>query len=103
MLPSVYVGGQLTVNAANGISADIKAKNGQALQGAVNALGALSGTEWLKGLNTRSDVQWNTVKDAYDSWNYKSQGLNPAVAAVIAIAAAAVTAAVRCQQRSRLL
>lgn len=92
VLPSVYVGGQLTVNAANGISADIKAKNGQALQGAVNALGALSGTEWLKGLNTRSDVQWNTVKDAYDSWNYKSQGLNPAVAAVIAIAAAAVTA-----------
>lgn len=89
VLPSVYVGGQLTVNAANGISADIKAKNGQALQGAVNALGALSGTEWLKGLNTRSDVQWNTVKDAYDSWNYKSQGLNPAVAAVIAIAAAA--------------
>ncbi|HBW3296049.1 TPA: filamentous hemagglutinin N-terminal domain-containing protein [Klebsiella pneumoniae] len=92
VLPSVYVGGQLTVNAANGISADIEAKNGQALQGAVNALGALSGTEWLKGLNTRSDVQWNTVKDAYDSWNYKSQGLNPAVAAVIAIAAAAVTA-----------
>ncbi|HCI9213314.1 DUF637 domain-containing protein [Klebsiella variicola] len=92
VLPSVYVGGQLAVNAANGISADIKAKNGQALQGAVNALGALSGTEWLKGLNTRSDVQWNTVKDAYDSWNYKSQGLNPAVAAVIAIAAAAVTA-----------
>lgn len=32
------------------------------------------------------------VRDAYDSWNYKSQSLNPAVAAVIAIAAAAVTA-----------
>ncbi|MDU3267381.1 MAG: DUF637 domain-containing protein [Klebsiella oxytoca] len=92
VLPSVYAGGKLTVNAAGGISADIKAKNGQALQGAITALGALSGTEWLKGLNTRSDVQWNTVKDAYDSWNYKSQSLNPAVAAVIAIAAAAATA-----------
>ncbi|MEH8597040.1 DUF637 domain-containing protein [Klebsiella pneumoniae] len=43
-------------------------------------------------MNTRNDVQWNEVKDAYDSWNYKSQSLNPAVAAVIAIAAAAVTA-----------
>ena len=32
------------------------------------------------------------MKDAYDSWNYKSQSLNPAVAAVIAVAAAAVTA-----------
>lgn len=92
VLPSVYAGGKLTVNAASGISADIKAKNGQALQGAITALGALPRTEWLKGLNTRSDVQWNTVKDAYDSWNYKSQSLNPAVAAVIAIAAAAATA-----------
>ncbi len=92
VLPSVYAGGKLTVNAASGISADVKTKNGQALKGAVTALGALPGTEWLKGLNTRSDVQWNTVKDAYDSWNYKSQSLNPAVAAVIAIAAAAATA-----------
>lgn len=92
VLPSVYAGRKLTVNAASGISADIKAKNGQALQGAITALAALPGTEWLKGLNSRSDVQWNTVKDAYDSWNYKSQSLNPAVAAVIAIAAAAATA-----------
>ncbi len=83
VLPSVHAGG---------ISADVKAKNGQALQGAVTALSALPGSEWLKGLNTRSDVQWNTVKDAYDSWDYKSQSLNPAVAEVIAIAAAAVTA-----------
>lgn len=92
VLPSIHAGGKLTVNAASGISADIKAKNGQALQGAITALAALPGTEWLKGLNSRSDVQWNTVKDAYDSWNYKSQSLNPAVAAVIAIAAAAATA-----------
>ena len=89
VLPSVHAGGKLTVNAASGISADIKAKNGQALQGAITALAALPGTEWLNGLNSRSDVQWNTVKDAYDSWNYKSQSLNPAVAAVIAVAAAA--------------
>ncbi|CEL82402.1 hemagglutinin family protein [Klebsiella quasipneumoniae] len=92
VLPSVYAGGMLTVDAAGGISADVKTKNGQALQGAITALGVQPGTEWLKGLNTRNDVQWNVVKDAYDSWNYKSQSLNPAVAAVIAIAAAAVTA-----------
>ena len=92
VLPSVYAGGMLTVDAAGGISADVKTKNGQALQGAITALGVQPGTEWLNGLNTRNDVQWNVVKDAYDSWNYKSQSLNPAVAAVIAIAAAAVTA-----------
>ncbi|AEF46846.1 filamentous hemagglutinin family outer membrane protein [Serratia sp. AS12] len=92
VLPSIHTGGALTVDAAKGVSADVKAKNGQALQSAIDALGNTSGTTWVKDLNKRNDVQWNIVKDAYDSWDYKSQHLNPAVAAVIAIAAAAVTA-----------
>ncbi|MFP7605260.1 DUF637 domain-containing protein [Serratia quinivorans] len=92
VLPSIYTGGGLTVDAAKGVSADVKAKNGQVLQSAINAMGNTAGTTWLKDLNKRGDVQWNMVKDAYDSWDYKSQSLNPAVAAVIAIAAAAVTA-----------
>ncbi|VUS21858.1 16S rRNA endonuclease CdiA [Klebsiella spallanzanii] len=92
VLPSIHAGGKLTIDAASGISADVRTKNAQTLQGAVTALGELPGTAWLKGLNTRSDVQWNTVKNAYDSWNYKSQSLNPVVAAVIAVAVAAATA-----------
>lgn len=92
VLPSIYTGGSLTVEAANGICADVKVKNGQTLRNAVAALGNAPGTTWLKDLDTRKDVQWNTVRDAYSSWDYKSQHLNPAVAAVIAIAAAAVTA-----------
>ncbi|WP_260514568.1 DUF637 domain-containing protein [Serratia fonticola] len=92
VLPSIHTGGALTVEAAKGISADVKVKNGQALQSAIDALGNTAGTTWVKGLNKRNDVQWNKVKDAYDSWDYKSQHLNPAVAAVIAIAAATVTA-----------
>ncbi|WP_410529567.1 DUF637 domain-containing protein [Serratia sp. AXJ-M] len=92
VLPSIHTGGALTVDAAKGVSADVKVKNGQALQSAIDALGNTPGTTWVKDLNKRNDVQWNTVKDAYDSWDYQSQHLNPAVAAVIAIAAAAVTA-----------
>ncbi|QJW54280.1 16S rRNA endonuclease CdiA [Serratia plymuthica] len=92
VLPSIHTGGTLTVDAAKGVSADVKAKNGQVLQSAIDALGNTPGTTWVKDLNKRNDVQWNIVKDAYDSWDYKSQHLNPAVAAVIAIAAAAVTA-----------
>ena len=92
VLPGIHAGGALTINAAEGISADVKVQNGQILTNAVSALGNAPGTDWLKDLNTRDDVQWNTVKDAYDSWNYKSQSLNPVVAAVIAIAAAAATA-----------
>ncbi len=74
------------------LDADVKTKNGQALQGAITALGVQPGTEWLKGLNTRNDVQWNVVRDASDSWNYKSQSLNRPLPRWIAIAAAAVTA-----------
>jgi filamentous hemagglutinin len=92
VLPSIHTGGALTVEAAKGVSADVKVKNGQALQSAIDALGNTPGTTWVKDLNKRNDVQWSKVKDAYDRWDYKSQHLNPAVAAVIAIAAAAVTA-----------
>ncbi|MCS3407625.1 DUF637 domain-containing protein [Serratia sp. AKBS12] len=92
VLPSIHTGGALTVDPAKGISADVKAKNGQALQSAIHALGNTPGTIWAKNLNKRNDVQWNVVKDAYDGWDYKKQSLNPAVAAVIAIAVAAVTA-----------
>jgi filamentous haemagglutinin family N-terminal domain len=92
VLPSIHTGGVLIVEAAKGVSADVKVKNGQALQSAIDVLGNTPGTTWVKDLNKRNDVQWSKVKDAYDSWDYKSQHLNPAVAAVIAIAAAAVTA-----------
>lgn len=41
-------------------------KNGQALLGTVTTSEHTADTEWLNGLNTCCDVQWNTVKDAYD-------------------------------------
>lgn len=91
-LPAIYTGGKLTVDAAKGISADVKTQNNLALKNTVLALGSKAETAWLKGLDGRKDVQWNSVRDAYDSWNYKSQHLNPVVSAVIAIAVAAVTA-----------
>ncbi|KMW72073.1 hemagglutinin [Photorhabdus luminescens subsp. luminescens] len=92
VLPQIFTGGKLTVEAANGVSADIKAKNGQSLQNVLAVLGNTPETAWLKGLRENKDIQWNVVKDAYDSWDHKSQHLNPVVSAVIAIAAAAATA-----------
>ncbi|MCC8368193.1 DUF637 domain-containing protein [Xenorhabdus sp. PB61.4] len=92
ILPSVHIGGKLTIDAANGISADIKTQKGQTLQAALAALGDTPETAWLKGLNQRQDVHWNEVQDAYESWNYQDQHLNPAVSAAIAIAVAVVTA-----------
>ncbi|WP_228957136.1 DUF637 domain-containing protein [Photorhabdus laumondii] len=92
IIPSVHVGGTLTVEAATGINADVKVKEGQLLEDALGVLSHTPGTEWLKNLQGRNDVQWNQVKDAYSSWDKKSESLNPVVGAVIAIAVAAVTA-----------
>ncbi|WP_350305032.1 two-partner secretion domain-containing protein [Photorhabdus viridis] len=89
-IPSVQVGGTLTVEAAAGISADVK--DGQLLEDTLAVLGNTPGTEWLKNLQGRHDVQWDRVKDAYRSWDKKSTSLNPVAGAVIAIAVAAVTA-----------
>ncbi|PHM72340.1 ShlA/HecA/FhaA exofamily protein [Xenorhabdus sp. KJ12.1] len=92
VIPSVRVGGTLTIDAAKGISADAKIKEGQTLENVLVTLGSTPGTEWLKDLNQRQDVQWNLVKDAYSHWDKTSEQLNPVAGAVIAIAVAAVTA-----------
>ncbi|MBN3097529.1 DUF637 domain-containing protein [Pectobacterium brasiliense] len=92
LLPSIYSGGQLTIDAATGITADAKTQNAQSLQNALLVLSNNPGTVWLKDLNSRTDVRWNTVQDAYSTWNHTTQSLNPVVGAVIAIAVAAVTA-----------
>ncbi|MEH2922306.1 DUF637 domain-containing protein [Samsonia erythrinae] len=92
LLPTIYTGGKLTVDTATGITADAKTKNAQSLKNALLVLSNNPGTTWLKDLNNRKDVQWNTVQDAYSTWNHTTQSLNPVVGAVIAIAVAAVTA-----------
>ncbi|MBN3343262.1 DUF637 domain-containing protein [Pectobacterium brasiliense] len=92
LLPSIHAGGQFTVDAATGVSAAVKTRNAQSLQNALLTLSNTPGATWLKGLNTRKDVQWNAVQDAYTNWNHTTQSLNPVVGAVIAIAVAAVTA-----------
>ncbi|MEI7073915.1 DUF637 domain-containing protein [Pectobacterium versatile] len=92
LLPSIHAGGQFTVDAATGVSAAVKTRNAQSLQNALLILSNTPGATWLKGLNTRKDVQWNAVQDAYSTWNHTTQSLNPVVGAVIAIAVAAVTA-----------
>ncbi len=92
VLPTIHTGGELTVDAAQGIRADVKVKNGESLRSAITALSKTPGNEWLNDLNLRDDVQWQKVMDAYHHWDHKNEHLNPVVAAVIAIAIAAATA-----------
>ncbi|EQB2066768.1 filamentous hemagglutinin N-terminal domain-containing protein, partial [Yersinia enterocolitica] len=92
VLPTIHTGGELTDDAAQGIRADVKVKNGESLRSAITALSKTPGNEWLNDLNLRDDVQWQKVMDAYHSWDHKNEQLNPVVAVVIAIAIAAATA-----------
>ncbi|WP_145932024.1 DUF637 domain-containing protein [Yersinia bercovieri] len=92
VLPTINTGGELTVNAAQGIRADVKAKNNQSIQAAINQLAVIPGNEWLKDLYLRDDVQWQKVMDAYHGWDHQSEQLNPVVAAVIGIGVAVATA-----------
>ncbi|RAW94387.1 MULTISPECIES: DUF637 domain-containing protein [unclassified Photorhabdus] len=92
VLPSVHIGGKLTIEATEGITADVKVKNKEILQNTLDIIGNTPETAWLKELSKRQDVHWNEVQDAYSSWNYENKSLNPVVSAAIAIAVAAVTA-----------
>ncbi len=49
------------------------------------------GNEYLKDLIARKDVNWEAVKLAQESWDYKSQGLTGAGAALIVIIVTIVT------------
>nr|WP_234395958.1 DUF637 domain-containing protein [Neisseria wadsworthii] len=46
---------------------------------------------YLKQLQVSKDVKWNEIQLAYDSWNYKQEGLTGAGAAIIALALAVAT------------
>lgn len=90
-LPSIHTGGKLTVTAAKGINADVKAKAGQSLEQAIDILGNSPGYEWLKPLKSKENVNWNRVKDTYTSWYDETSNLNPVFGAIIAVTAAVVT------------
>ncbi|WP_115826421.1 hypothetical protein [Xenorhabdus cabanillasii] len=83
-LPQINIGGTLTVN-ATGINVDIKTKDNQNLQDAIDLLSDGYGMSWIKDISKRNDVEWNKIQDAYSEWNINNKNLNPVVGAVIAV------------------
>lgn len=90
-LPQIYYGGNLSVDAAKGITADSKTFSIPEFKESAMMLSSHTGTGWLKELITRDDVQWNRVADAYQRWDYKEQHLNQVASAVLAVAVTAAT------------
>ncbi|MBG3079360.1 DUF637 domain-containing protein [Proteus mirabilis] len=91
VLPELYIGGKLTIDAPKGISADIKAQKEQSLEKALTVLSNTPEYAWLSDLQHHKNVNWNLVKDTYSSWDDKTQQLNPVIGAVIAIAVGVAT------------
>lgn len=91
VLPALHIGGKLTVDANKGITADVKAKEGQSFEQALVILSRTPGYEWLGDVKNNKNINWAVVKDAYSQWDIKTESLNPVVGAVIAIAVAAAT------------
>ncbi|ENX35550.1 hypothetical protein F889_01219 [Acinetobacter colistiniresistens] len=83
--PKFIANGGLTVQVpvVTGQNNDVRAE--------VIKLSNQPGNEYLKDLIARKDVNWEAVKLAQESWDYKSQGLTAAGAAILAIAITAVS------------
>lgn len=84
-----------TFKATGGISVQIpiseKDQNKVVLRDEILKLANQSGNAYLKELVNRTDVDWNTVILAQKDWDYKSQGLTGAGAAIIVIIVAVLT------------
>ncbi|MDZ4124211.1 MAG: hemagglutinin repeat-containing protein, partial [Hydrogenophaga sp.] len=81
---------QLSLNAGNRISADLSVKASAAILATEPGMGWLQQLQADPALNNKID--WNTIEEAHQSWNYKQQGLTPAAAVVVAVVVAYFTA-----------
>ncbi|WP_288455950.1 DUF637 domain-containing protein [uncultured Acinetobacter sp.] len=84
-----------TINAAGGISVQIpigeKDQNKVILRDEILKLANQPGNQYLKDLVNRNDVDWNSIILAQKDWDYKSQGLTGAGAALIVIIVTVLT------------
>ncbi|MCW8177992.1 hypothetical protein, partial [Verminephrobacter aporrectodeae] len=54
----------------------------------IQTLSQQPGMDYLNTLVNRTDVNWQPVKLAFNTWNYKQEGLTQAGAALVAVAVA---------------
>lgn len=84
-----------TFKAAGGLSVQIpiseKDQNKVVIRDEILKLANQPGNAYLKEFVNRKDVDWNTVILAQKDWDYKSQGLSGAGAAIVVLVVAALT------------
>lgn len=92
-LPSFNGSTAPTFTAGGGLTVQVPVVSGQNndVQAEIIRLSNEPGNEYLKDIVARNDVNWEAVKLAQESWNYKSQGLTGAGAAIIVIIVTVLT------------
>ncbi|UAW98214.1 DUF637 domain-containing protein [Halopseudomonas nanhaiensis] len=83
--------GNLAIRAAEGVQIDIKEIDQNTVSRTIDAMvQADPDLAWLKEMEARGDVDWQTVKEVHDSFEYSHSGLGVGAQLVIAIAVAAI-------------
>ncbi|MGI2030570.1 hypothetical protein, partial [Endozoicomonas acroporae] len=82
----------LTLEAGQGIQADIKQIDGKNLQQTIEHLSQKPELAWMQQLQENPNVDWAQVQEIHDSWDYESQGLTGPAAAIVVIVVTYLTA-----------
>ena len=82
-------GGKIRFDAGKGLIVEYQ-ENGS-VEDSIRTLSKKPELAWLQQLQVGHDVEWRSVKGAYDSWDYKSEGLTQGASAIIAIAVTIAT------------
>nr|WP_123723008.1 DUF637 domain-containing protein [Pseudomonas lini] len=85
--------GNLVIKAVDGLKIDIKQIDQKSVSQAIDAMvQADPQLAWLKGAETRGDVDWRKVKEVHDSFKYSHSGLGQGAMLVIIIIVTVLTA-----------
>ncbi|KKN93989.1 hypothetical protein LCGC14_0192530 [marine sediment metagenome] len=83
--------GNLAIRAAEGLQIDVKEIDQHTVSQTIDAMvQADPDLAWLKQMEQQGDVDWRTVKEIHDSFEYSHSGLGVGAQLVIAIAVAAI-------------
>lgn len=89
ILPSFNGPTKPVFSAPGGLSVQIPAGD---FRTQINTLATQPGMAYLNDLAARQDINWQPVKLAHDTWDYRQAGLTPAGAALLSVAVAWATA-----------
>ena len=85
----IEAGGGLKIHAGEGVVVEYRTTG--SLEASLDQLAQSPGLAWIEQLRNDPSVDWRAVEAAFEEWDYKTQGLTQAGAALVTLVAVAVT------------